>query len=417
MAAPSTLFRPEALLQQRQRLWGNLLLLTPPSTRLLTLLLLVLVALAGTFLALGDYSRRERVKGVLKPISGLVRVFTPGRGEVARLLASPGESVQAGQVLAEVRTARRLPDGRPLEALLAQEVAMQITRIAAAEQAEVARARLDRQQLQARHAHLNTVIAGLRDDALRNAALLRLAEKRRDSLTPLAAAGQIPRMMLESAEAEWLERSQALAHVRNELRLRAGEIDDLRVERARLPLDAAARLDRLAAQLSELRSRHAELSAGGVYMVTAPVAGRLTEIYVGVGQQVQPDRPLMALSARDARLEAVLLVPSRAIGFIARGQGVQLRYDAFPQQRFGSFSAAIVNVDDALLLPGEVADPVAVTEPVYRVRARLAGEQVSAYGHQLHLRPGLAFEADVILERRSLLRWLLDPLFSLRGRL
>ena len=84
---------------------------------------------------------------------------------------------------------------------------------------------------------------------------------------------------------------------------------------------------------------------------------------------------------------------------------------------FGSFAAVVANVDDSLLLPSEVSDPIVATEPVYRVRARLRHEAVNAYGKTLPLRAGLAFEADVILDKRSLLRWLLDPLFSLRGRL
>ena len=416
MSSP-TLFRPEALTHQRQRLWGSLLLLTPLSTQLQTFLLLALAALAVVCLALGDYSRRERVKGVLQPVAGFVRVYAPGRGEVARILVRPGEPVRAGQVLAEVRTARRLPDGAPLEPLLAAEVTAQIGRIEAAERAEGARVQLDRDQLAAKRGHLAAIIAGLQDEAARRGALLELARQRRDQLAPLAAAAQIPHTLLESAQAQWLERAQSLANVRNEVRVRRLEGDELRVEGERLPLDAAARTDRLAAQLSELRARRAELTADGVHMVTAPVAGQLSEVYVAIGQQVQGDRPLMALSARDARLEAVLLVPSRAIGFIARGQAVQLRYEAFPQQRFGAFAAAIENIDDALLLPNEVADPIVVAEPVYRVRARLARAGISAYGRALRLRAGLAFEADVILERRSLLRWVLDPLFSLRGRL
>ena len=420
MATPSEpipLFRSEALVHQRQRLWGNLLLLTPVSTQLLTLYLLGIVAIAVLFLALGDYHRRERVKGVLRPVSGLVRVYAPSRGEVTRLLVQPGESVRVGQVLAQVRTARRLPGGDYLEPLLAREVASQIARLQTEQVAEAARAGLDQRQLLAKRSRLNALIVSLRADASRRTALLDIAQRRRDSLQPLANAGQIPRTLLEAAESERLERTQALASVGSELQLRGAELADLHLEAERLPLDASARVDRLATRLSELRARHAELRAGDTVTVTAPVAGRLSEIYVSVGQQAQPDRPLMALSARDARLEAVLLVPSRAIGFVARGQAVQLRYEAFPPQRFGAFAAAIENVDDSLLLPNEVADPVVVTEPVYRVRARLARERVSAYGQALRLRPGLAFEADVMLERRSLLRWLLDPLFSLRGRL
>jgi membrane fusion protein len=42
---------------------------------------------------------------------------------------------------------------------------------------------------------------------------------------------------------------------------------------------------------------------------------------------------------------------------------------------------------------------------------------MEAYGDRFPLRPGMALEADIVTDRRSLLLWLLDPLLSLKGRL
>ena len=39
---------------------------------------------------------------------------------------------------------------------------------------------------------------------------------------------------------------------------------------------------------------------------------------------------------------------------------------------------------------------------------------IDAYGKKMPLEPDMLLRADIILEKRSLMRWFLDPLLSLR---
>jgi membrane fusion protein len=58
-----------------------------------------------------------------------------------------------------------------------------------------------------------------------------------------------------------------------------------------------------------------------------------------------------------------------------------------------------------------------VKEPVYRVDVKLDRQNVSALGKEIALRPGMLVSADILLERRTLLEWLFEPVLQLRGRL
>ncbi len=55
-------------------------------------------------------------------------------------------------------------------------------------------------------------------------------------------------------------------------------------------------------------------------------------------------------------------------------------------------------------------------EPVYRITVDLKQQTVTAYGNPMPLQPGMKLEADVLLERRRLVEWMLEPLFSISGR-
>jgi membrane fusion protein len=53
----------------------------------------------------------------------------------------------------------------------------------------------------------------------------------------------------------------------------------------------------------------------------------------------------------------------------------------------------------------------------FLVRVRLDASSVKAYGTEIPLRPGLTLTADVEIDRRSLIRWMLDPLLAFTGKL
>lgn len=64
-AKPLPLFRPEAILNQQQKSYGDIILIRPLSLTLLTSLALAIVALAAAFLLLGHYTEKARVSGAL----------------------------------------------------------------------------------------------------------------------------------------------------------------------------------------------------------------------------------------------------------------------------------------------------------------------------------------------------------------
>jgi len=55
--------------------------------------------------------------------------------------------------------------------------------------------------------------------------------------------------------------------------------------------------------------------------------------------------------------------------------------------------------------------------PSYRVVVALNNQMIQAYGRNIPLRSGMKLDADIVIEQRSLLRWLFDPVFSIQGQL
>jgi membrane fusion protein len=91
-------------------------------------------------------------------------------------------------------------------------------------------------------------------------------------------------------------------------------------------------------------------------------------------------------------------------------------YQAFPYQKFGVAHAKVIKIANSPTAPEDLPTELQAKEGRYRILASLDRQDMPAYGKSLPLVPGMQLEADLILDKRSLLDWLLDPLLAQRTR-
>jgi membrane fusion protein len=137
-------------------------------------------------------------------------------------------------------------------------------------------------------------------------------------------------------------------------------------------------------------------------------------LQVSKGQTVQPQRLQLEIVPDGSPLQAELLIPTRAAGFVRIGEQVRFQYDAFPYQNFGAYTGWISELSHTVLTKSDTAGPIAPEEPVYKAVAVLDRPDVDANGKKMPLQAGMLLKAEVILDRRSLASWILDPLLHKR---
>ena len=101
-----------------------------------------------------------------------------------------------------------------------------------------------------------------------------------------------------------------------------------------------------------------------------------------------------------------------------------LRYQAYPYQKFGQHHGQVISVSRTTLSAAELANVVGTVpglggngEQIYRIRVGIEQQSVLAYGESRPLQAGMLVEADVLQETRRLYEWVLEPLYSLTGKL
>ena len=107
-----------------------------------------------------------------------------------------------------------------------------------------------------------------------------------------------------------------------------------------------------------------------------------------------------------------------------------MRYQAYPYQKFGHAQGKIISIAKTALgkqelasLGGASADSenqmvqAQANEPVYLVKVKLEKQTIKVYGKNKPLQIGMVVEADILHERKKLYEWVLDPLYSISGKL
>lgn len=413
------LFRREVVEARRNGWLGAISLAQPLRLWVLAVAAALAAAAVVAFLLLGSYARRSTVVGQLVPARGLSTVMAPAAGVVARLDVAEGAHVRAGQRLAVVAVPRAIPgEGDTLAALEARLG----RRAEGLRQGHVARQR----QLQAQEAGLRAQLAAARrelaqieDEIRTRQAQVRLAHDTLDRLRQLEGGRYVSQLQIrqqESAALALVAETQALQRQATAAR---GAMARLAHALAGLEAEGQAAEAGFVGEMAVLEQERVETRARGELVLTAPVDGVVSAQLARPGQAVQAGQPLLSLLPDDSPLQAELLVPSRAIGFIAPGDRVLLRYQAYPYQKFGHHEGRVAGISRSALGSAELQallGGIHQGEPFYRVTVSLARQDVLAYGRPEPLRPGMLLEADILGERRRLVEWLFEPLYSLRGR-
>lgn len=153
--------------------------------------------------------------------------------------------------------------------------------------------------------------------------------------------------------------------------------------------------------------------SGGETELVAPATGRVVGVF-GAEREAPPrEAPLVTILPEGGSLRAVLGAPSTAIGLLEPGQEAELRYAAFPHQRYGAGKGRILSVSTTGAMPRDFSASGPPGGMVYRVDLSIDEAFIRAGDKELPVQPGMALSADVILERRSFLSTLTGNL--LRG--
>lgn len=418
------LFRDQALEAQKSKWIGEVILIRPFSFTILTLFVVIFTLILLAFIFLGSYTKRTTVQGLLMPNTGVIRVYSSEGGTVSRKYVKDGELVKTGQPLFALKMTRYSSSGNYNESINQQ---IQLKKLSLdTEKNKIKDLHSNNQQqltseIQSLNLEINTLNSLIQEQKQR----VNLAQENVNRYRELRDKDYISveeyqlkqdafmsqKLNLQSYERDKISKEAELANKRLVLQSLNSKLDnDLGL------------VDR---QMASTQQESIENKARDGLILKANANGRIASSSAEVGQFIAANLPIMSIVPEPSYLQAYLLVPSHAIGFIQVGQQVKLRFQAYPYQKFGQGVGEVISISENTLNPqdlvnlGEFGQNISAeqNQPVYLVKVKLSQQTVKAYGENKALKVGMAFDADVMQEKRKLYEWVLEPLYSISGKL
>lgn len=419
-SSSATLFRDEVVEHHaRRELFGPLVMTAPVKLYWLAVLAVIVSMVLIAFLTLVSVPRVQDMSGYLDASQGVIDVGGSGDGILRALTSQPGMRVAKGDPLFHVE---QLGTGAASEGSRERTHRYLLEKTAMAGQALKRR----RSRFESELGELETEKA----NGERKLVLLMKQEKlleeraqtmarRLERFQRLRASDLAPGSQFDDALIEQQEAAGDVLVTEREIvdTLTSIEAADYRMRQAR---DAWWE-DRLANQQArlEIEAEINELVNKDVVVVEAPVDGLITAVNVRDGQRVDVDDVILRILPDRSELMVRFPVPSAAVGLIQAGQDVQLRYRAFPYQKYGVYQGKVTSVSPTAVAtrpPANGADPEGDSR-VFMVEADPILDHVIVAGQPRPLLPEMAVDGAVILEHRTILEWFLEPLLAIRGRL
>ena len=411
------MFRQEAIDALREKFLGEATIARPLPMWAMTLLAVGAAALMIAVAVWGQYTRRERVEGYLQLDVGAAKVSITDAGRVTELMVKEGQEVKAGEPMLRLSLDRSTASSLSTSAVAAGELNQRRGSLEKEQEQIRELAQQQLQQVKKRIEDIKREVTQIETEIKLQGQRVTSAKEQAKRFQQLAKEKFVSDIVARQKQDEATDQEIRVQTLRRQKSTLERDLSTAQLEEPAIALRARSQEEQKTREISVVQQSLAQEDAKRETIIQAPITGVVTNIAIASGQSVTADSPFATILPAGSKLQAEMLVPTRAIGFVTKGKDVVMRYEAFPYERFGQYHGVIADVSQTVWSPGDKIGPLAVREAAYRITVKLDKQTVAAMGQEIPLRSGMLVNADILLDKRSLLEWVFEPLLQLRSRL
>ena len=371
------------------------------------------------------------------PAGGSLYISPLDSGIIREVRAKPGDIVRKGQVLAtldatfteadrtqlqqrfssdEAAVARLQAEiaGRPYVPTVNDSSTLLQSTLYAQHQAEKVSNLAD---FDARIRAVQAQVAQYDGDITQYSQRLQLAEKVEQTYGPLAEKGYVSNLQVLQAKDARTEADRFKANAEH---LAAAARQSLQALRAQRETYIQKRLSELSAELvnisNDLDATRQNLNKATrlneLITLDAPAdavvlkVGKVSSGSIAAnGALSSQAEPLFTLVPLDAPVEIDLRIDASEIGFIKKGDPVEIKLEAYRFMQHGTAKGKILTVSEGSFT---VTDENQPTMPFFRVRVGITDAKLRGVPKDFRLLPGMTLQGDILVGRRTILSYLVE---------
>ncbi|MGB8665101.1 MAG: HlyD family secretion protein [Serratia inhibens] len=419
----NSLFRQEAIDSQKQKWVGKALLLSGIPAWIIALASSVFIFVLILLLIFLDYTRRIDVAGEIITLPHAVNVFSPQQGYIVRSFVKVGDMVNRGDPLYDIDVSRVTSSGN-VGRETKNTINNQIENINSIITKTKENKRLTLKNLQEQldryvetHKETEKLIASARDGV----------EKMRQGMTnydKYQRSGLITKDQLNNQRFMFYQQQSGYQSLNSQGIQEGLQISRIRSDILTQSADFDNQISQNEYQRNDLQRRLVESDAGDTLIINAQLSGQVESLSVTAGQMINVGSSLAQLTpTKNKQYFLMLWLPNSALPYVNIGDRINIRYDAFPAEKFGQFPGRIETVSYIPASRQELSEYSSGapngngldTENFYKVLVSLPDVDFSLKNKTMKLSNGLKARTIVFLEKRPLYQWMFTPFYNIKN--
>ncbi|MGV4878601.1 HlyD family secretion protein [Acetobacter indonesiensis] len=419
------LFRKEVIEAKKSSWMGRPVTYVNFSIKITVFISFILICFIAAFFSFGTYTRRVHASGIISPVLGINSIKTTVRGKILEVYGREGQEIKKGEKIFILDLEINSKNGPTIKQikneLMEQKKALKIQK-----ETRLKKANIDKESLARKIFYLNEVRKEIGKQILSDNSVIPKIENALRIFSFEREKHLINEMQLQNQIYNYASIVRLHSQMLRDYDLNLNAIEDSISILSNYDNNLVSEIAEFDKKISQINREIAENSAREIVVITAPSDGVLTAVRFNVGDNVEQNDSLASFLPLNNIMEANLYVTSSAIGFLKKGEVVQLRYSAYPYQRFGLYKgiiseitqAPIVNIDGNTQSQNSIYENISEnmkknsSTDVYRIRVRPSLQYVNVYGERKKLSPGMVVDAEIAIDSRKIFEWMFDPIKS-----
>lgn len=415
------MFRQE-LLENRKMLWRGRALLLPGIPPLLVIsVCIIFLTVFITFVIMGSYTRRVNVSGEITTWPRPVNIYSSVQGFIVKQFVTEGQEIRKGEPVYQIDVSRSTSSG-VVSDNQRKDIENQIVRIAniisrLEDSKKATLQTLEKQKMQYQEAfERSTAIVRRAEEGIiimkNNMNNYRTYQKKglinKDQLTNQTALYYQQQNNLLSLSGQNEQNALQITSLESQIKIQAADFDN--------------RIYQMELQRYELQKELINTDVNGEVIIRALSDGKIDSLSVTVGQMVSAGDSLLQIipdKIKDHYL--VVWAPNDAVPYINPGDRVNIRYEAFPAEKFGQFAATVLLVSktpassqEMLTYQGAPKNNQNTSVPYYKIVVRPDLQEILYDGKFLPIENGMKAQGTLFLEKRKIYQWMLSPFYDMK---
>ena len=414
------LSRTEAIEYKRHHWRGKALLLAGlPAWLIVLLSTLFLIALIVAVIFC-KFTQRIDVKGEVITLPHSINVFSPQQGFIIKQYVKIGDLVKKNQPLYEIDVSRNTSSGN----VSAAQVESINEKIYNSEEIIKKLVHNKKQTLNALNEQLKTSTDSLKVTIrmLQNTqAGLKKMHDNLASYDKYLSDGLITKDQYNYQHSLYFQQQSAYQSLVSQKMQLESQITQLNSDKVTKAADFDNQISSQYNQTNDYKNQLIESNANGNLIVKATADGRIESLSATQGQTVDNGSSLAQIKPiGNVEYYLILWLPNNSIPYLKIGDSINIRYDAFPADKFGQFPGEIISISSMPASRQEMSEYTNVNNgstqqelALYKAIVKIKDKEFSYKGKTLSLSNGLKAQAVVFLEERPLYMWMFTPIYKI----